>query len=88
MTGVMAGINMSGDLKLPAKNIPTGTLTAIGASLAIYSIYVLILGATVSREALLTNYMIAQVRGEYIKIMRVVIKEWQVTYKLKLKETN
>ena len=61
MTGVMAGINMSGDLRLPARNIPTGTLTAIGAGLAMYVIYVLVLGASVSRDALLNNYMIAQV---------------------------
>merc|ERR1739838_667542 len=60
MTGVMAGVNMSGDLKLPAKNIPTGTLTAIASSLFIYIVYVIILGASVERDALLNNYMIAQ----------------------------
>ncbi|CAG2170003.1 unnamed protein product [Oppiella nova] len=60
VTGVMAGINMSGDLHKPGKSIPIGTFSAIGTSLFLYLSFALGLGATCLRSALLTDYMIAQ----------------------------
>ncbi|XP_006822602.1 solute carrier family 12 member 8-like [Saccoglossus kowalevskii] len=59
-TGVMAGINMSGDLKNPSRNIPVGTLSAIGVTALLYFLYVVLLGATCERWALQTDMMIAE----------------------------
>nr|XP_026694476.1 solute carrier family 12 member 8-like isoform X4 [Ciona intestinalis] len=59
-TGVMAGVNMSGDLKNPAKSIPVGTLSAIMISFILYLVFVLLLGSTCTRIALQTDFMIAE----------------------------
>ncbi|XP_076818287.1 solute carrier family 12 member 8-like isoform X2 [Clavelina lepadiformis] len=59
-TGVMAGVNMSGDLKNPSKSIPLGTLSAITISFILYLIFVLLLGATCLRDSLQTDFMIAE----------------------------
>ena len=57
-TGIMAGANMSGDLKNPRMSIPLGTMGAIGISLMIYLAlaYWLMRSATV--DELTSNYTI------------------------------
>ncbi|KAK8407407.1 hypothetical protein O3P69_002143 [Scylla paramamosain] len=60
VTGIMAGINMSGDLRHPARDIPVGTLSALGLSTVLYLMFAVVLGATVERKVLLTDYMITE----------------------------
>lgn len=57
-TGIMAGANMSGELKDPRKSIPTGTLWAIGVSLFIYLALAYWVARTATEEELLHNYNI------------------------------
>lgn len=59
ITGIMAGINMSGDLRHPATDIPNGTLIALATATGLYLMFVLVLGSTCTRVTLRTDFMIA-----------------------------
>lgn len=59
ITGILAGLNMSGDLRAPSINIPNGTLSAITTGTFLYLVFVLFLGATCSRSYLMTDFTIA-----------------------------
>lgn len=52
-TGIMAGVNLSGDLKNPSRSIPMGTFAAVGAGFLIYFIQIMIVGGAQSRAQLI-----------------------------------
>jgi amino acid transporter len=57
-TGIMAGANMSGDLKDPKSSIPSGTLWAIGVSFVIYVLLAVWLAFSASTKELVSNYTV------------------------------
>lgn len=57
-TGIMAGANMSGELKDPKTSIPVGTLWAIGVSFIIYMALAYWLARTATEDELVSNYNI------------------------------
>lgn len=58
VTGIMAGVNMSGDLRNPARSIPLGTLSAVGVGYLIYMGLPVLLAARASNEALVADALI------------------------------
>jgi amino acid transporter len=57
-TGIMAGANMSGELKDPRKSIPIGTMSAIALSYVVYVALAYWLAASATPEELRTNYTV------------------------------
>ncbi len=57
-TGIMAGANMSGELKDPRKSIPLGTLGAVGVSYVVYMLLAYWLATSATPEELQSNYTV------------------------------
>ena len=59
-TGIMAGANMSGDLKNPARSIPKGTLLSILVTALVYLAMAVALAASADRQTLLEDSFVVK----------------------------
>lgn len=55
------GASMSGDLKNPSKSIPKGTLYGLALTFVIYTLVILAMAASLTRESLYKNANIIQI---------------------------
>jgi solute carrier family 12 sodium/potassium/chloride transporter 2 len=58
VTGITAGVNMSGDLKNPSRSIPIGTMAAIATGYVIYMILPIFLAWRADPRSLIDNQLI------------------------------
>lgn len=73
VTGVLAGANISGDLKNPAKSIPVGTLSGIACTFLVYFSLFLLSAGSCSRELLQNNYLYMQYTNIWPPVVEIGI---------------
>lgn len=57
---LIRGASMSGDLKHPSKAIPKGTLSGLALTFIAYTVVILALAATITRESFYHNVNVIQ----------------------------
>jgi amino acid transporter len=72
-TGIMAGANISGDLRDPQTAIPLGTLVAIGITTFVYLLMVWMTGGTTLRDS--DGIHIAQLITDAANASKEVIRQ-------------
>lgn len=73
VTGVLAGANISGDLRNPAKSIPLGTLSGIATTFLIYTLLFVLSAASCSRELLQNDYLYMQTTNVWPPLVEIGI---------------
>ncbi|RAL08949.1 putative cation chloride cotransporter [Aspergillus homomorphus CBS 101889] len=59
--GIFAGASMSGDLRNPSKSIPKGTLCGLGLTFVTYTLVIVAMAASITRESFYKNANVVQV---------------------------
>lgn len=66
VTGIMAGVNMSGDLKNPSRSLVHGTFLAVAAGATVYGLQIVLCGGANSRGSLIDQPFLSLVGQAFL----------------------